>query len=109
LLNSRLRQKYDNFINSEKIINQPTLSEPSAVNQNDDETLDSLFNVDNSWMNNQPKTTENSLRRNRFENNSIGDRVFSMSYLNKRPGYSSDFEIEIRKPLQGREDKTTTK
>jgi len=49
------------------------------------------------------------LRRNKFENNSIGDRVFSMSHFNKRPGYSSDFEIELRKPLQGREDKTTTK
>jgi DnaJ-class molecular chaperone len=127
LLNSRLRQKYDNFVNSEKIMepcvknkifsqakfSEPSQdffdNEPSAMNQIEDESLDSLFNVDNTWMNNQPKTTENSLRRNRFENNSIGDRVFSMSYLNKRPGYSSDFEIEIRKPLQGREDKTTTK
>ncbi len=108
LLNSELKQKYDNYINSVK---QETASlfEPQAINQNEDETLDSLFNVDNTWMNNEQKTSDNSLRRNRFENNSIGDRVFSMSYLNKRPGYSSDFEIEIRKPLQGREDKTTTK
>ena len=103
LLNHKLKKKYDNFINSLLIY------EPSPMNQNEDETLDSLFNVDNTWMNNQQKLSENSLRRNRFENNSIGDRVFSMSHLNKRPGYSSDFEIEIRKPLQGREDKTTTK
>jgi DnaJ-class molecular chaperone len=118
LLNSRLRQKYDNFINSEKIMEpceknktfyQAKFSEPSAMNQVEDESLDSLFNVDNTWMNNQQKTADNSLRRTRFENNSIGDRVFSMSYLNKRPGYSSDFEIEIRKPLQGREDKSTSK
>lgn len=110
LLNSRLRQKYDNFINSEK--NSKTKfyqNEPSAMNQNDDETLDSLFNVDNTWMNHEQKTNDNSLRRNKFENNSIGDRVFSMSHLNKRPGYSSDFEIELRKPLQGREDKSTSK
>ncbi len=108
LLNYRLRQKYDNYIKSEKIT-ETCEKEPSAMNQNEDESLDSLFNVDNTWMNNQQKTTDNSLRRNKFENNSIGDRVFSMSHLNKRPGYSSDFEIEIRKPLQGREDKSTSK
>jgi len=108
LLNCKLRQKYDNYIKSVKIetISQ---SEPQAINQNEDETLDSLFNVDNTWMNSDQKTSDNSLRRNRFENNSIGDRVFSMSHLNKRPGYSTDFEIELRKPLQGREDKSTSK
>jgi len=118
LLNTKLKQKYDNFIQSQnnfeaceknKTFSQAKFSEPSAMNQNEDETLDSLFNVDNTWMNNQQKTSDNSLRRNKFENNSIGDRVFSMSHLNKRPGYSSDFEIEIRKPLQGREDKSTSK
>ena len=112
LLNNKLKQKYDNFIQSEKITEpceKARFSEPSAMNQNEDESLDSLFNVDNTWMNNQQKTSDNSLRRNKFENNSIGDRVFSMSHLNKRPGYSSDFEIEIRKPLQGREDKSTSK
>jgi DnaJ-class molecular chaperone len=103
LLNSKLKQKYDNYIQSENN------TEPQAINQNEDETLDSLFNVDNTWMSTQQKIPDNSLRRNRFENNSIGDRVFSMSHLNKRPGYSSDFEIELRKPLQGREDKSTSK
>jgi DnaJ-class molecular chaperone len=108
LLNSELRQKYDNYIKSVK---KETVSqaEPQAINQNEDETLDSLFNVDNTWMNSEQKTSDNSLRRNRFENNSIGDRVFSMSHINKRPGYSSDFEIELRKPLQGREDKSISK
>lgn len=106
LLNSELRQKYDNYIKSAKQ-DTVSLSEPQAINQNEDETLDSLFNVDNTWMNSEQKTSDNSLRRNRFENNSIGDRVFSMSHINKRPGYSSDFEIELRKPLQGREDKST--
>jgi len=106
LLNSELKEKYDNYIKSVKL-KTVSQSEPEAINQNENETLDSLFNVDNTWMNNEQKTSDNSLRRNRFENNSIGDRVFSMSHLNKRPGYSSDFEIELRKPLQGREDKST--
>lgn len=106
LLNSELKKKYDKYIQCEK---KETVSqaEPQAINQNEDETLDSLFNVDNTWMNSEQKTSDNSLRRNRFENNTIGDRVFSMSHINKRPGYSSDFEIELRKPLQGREDKST--
>ena len=107
LITPKLKIKYDNFIQF-KNSTEPE-SEPSAINTNEDETLDTLFNVDNGWMNNEQKTTDNSLRRNKFENNSIGDRVFSMSHLNKRPGYSSDFEIELRKPLQGREDKSTSK
>jgi DnaJ-class molecular chaperone len=103
LLHPKLKHKYDNFILSQEN------NEPLAVNQNEDASLDTLFNVDNTWMNNKEKNIDNSLRRNKFENNSIGDRVFSMSHFNKRPGYSSDFEIELSKPLQGREDKTTTK
>jgi len=106
LLNSKLKEKYDNYIKSVKL-KTVSQSEPEAINQNENETLDSLFNVDNTWMNNEQKISDNSLRKNKFENNSIGDRVFSMSHLNKRPGYSSDFEIELRKPLQGREDKST--
>jgi len=106
LLNSELKEKYDNYIKSVKL-KTVSQSEPEAINQNENETLDSLFNVDNTWMNNEQKISDNSLRKNKFENNSIGDRVFSMSHLNKRPGYSSDFEIELRKPLQGREDKST--
>lgn len=106
LLNSKLKEKYDNYIKSVKL-KTVSQSEPEAINQNENETLDSLFNVDNTWMNNEQKTSDKSSRRNRFENNSIGDRVFSMSHLNKRPGYSSDFEIDLRKQLQGREDKST--
>ncbi len=39
----------------------------------------------------------------------IGDRVFSLSEFNKRPGFSSDFETELRKPQQGRIDKSDEK
>jgi hypothetical protein len=66
-----------------------------------DETLESLFNVDNTWM-----KDININKKNNFDRN-IGDRVFSLSNINQRPGFSSDFEAELRKPLQGREDKST--
>jgi DnaJ-class molecular chaperone len=81
--------------------------EPLAMNQEMESSLDALFNVDNTWMKNDPKINESSSRKNKFENNTLGDRVFSMSQFNKRPGYSSDFECELRKPLQGREDKSS--
>ena len=84
-------------------------TEPVAGNDNIPDSLDALFNVDNSWM----KTTENKSdstgRKVRNESNILGDRVFSMSEFNKRPGFSSDFEIELRKPQQGRIDKSNEK
>jgi hypothetical protein len=82
------------------------MDEPLAVNQEMESSLDTLFNVDNTWMSNDSKLNDTSSRKNKFDNNSIGDRIFSMSHFNKRPGYSPDFECELRKPLQGRDDKT---
>ena len=73
---------------------------PQNVSHSDD-SLESLFNVDNTWM-----KDININKKNNFDRN-IGDRVFSLSNINQRPGFSSDFEAELRKPLQGREDKST--
>lgn len=41
-----------------------------------------------------------------FETN-IGDRVFSLCELNKRPDYVSEFETLLRNPIQGRENKSS--
>jgi hypothetical protein len=46
------------------------------------------------------------IEKNGFETD-IGDRVFSLCELNKRPSHISDFEIALRNPIQGREDKTS--
>jgi DnaJ-class molecular chaperone len=112
LITPELRTKYNRFVESKnkkqsKSSNKTDLSEPQAVNQEMESSLDALFNVDNTWMQSDSRLNESSSRKNKFENNTIGDRVFSMSQFNKRPGYSSDFECELRKPLQGREDKTS--
>ncbi len=123
LTNSKLRDKYNSIIKSisnnttqinqiketKKLKHKQTKSnnEPSAVNQTSDLTLDELFNVDNSWMN-KIETQDNNInnRKSKLETNTLGDRIFSMSTYNKRPGFSSDCEIELRKPQQGREDKS---
>jgi len=107
-----LKNKKQNKLNKNNKNNQnnqndkDTYNEPIAVNQEMESSLDTLFNVDNTWMSNDSRVNDTSSRKNKFDNNSIGDRVFSMSHFNNRPGYSSDFECELRKPLQGREDKT---
>jgi len=105
LFNPVLKQKYNLYINK---LN--TNSEPNADNHVDNVDMDSLFNVDNAWMKNSNNQTNNTDqingRKNKLEHNNIGDRVFSMSTYNKRPGFSSDFECELRKPAQGRIDKT---
>jgi hypothetical protein len=41
----------------------------------------------------------------KIEGNVISNRIFSLSHMNSRPGYSNDFDLEIRKPLQGRPEK----
>ncbi len=101
-----LRQDLRNKYNQVKGICKKT-SEPVAGNYEENSTLDSLFNVDNSWMKNN---TNNDIKGKGKQDNNInmiGDRVFSMAVMNKRPGYSSDFEAEIRKPQQGRPDKSS--
>jgi DnaJ-class molecular chaperone len=114
LTTPELRDKYDVYIankknkSGKKEQNKDLNNEgPLAMNQEVESSLDALFKVDNTWMKSEDKISDSATRKNRSENNSIGDRVFSMSQFNKRPGYSSDFESELRKPLQGREDKTS--
>jgi len=97
LINKELRIKYNNKIG----IN----NEPVPMNDMVDDSLDAVFNIDNSWMN---KHTHNDKdKKNDNETNIISDRIFSLSNLNKKPGYSTNDEIYLRKPLQGRIDKTT--
>jgi hypothetical protein len=80
--------------------------EPIAVNELQESTLDTLFNVDNSWMKNINTNINNDSGRKMRNETNIGDRIFSLSELNQRPGYSSDFEASLRKPQQGREEKS---
>jgi hypothetical protein len=116
LVNSELREKYnktfknlsDNKESNKESNKEAQVNEPLALNSNNDDSLDSLFKVDNSWMKdvNIAADSKQFSKKMGFETN-IGDRVFSMSNFNKRPGFSSDFESELRKPMQGREDKSS--
>ena len=97
LMNKELRGKYNNKIGINK--------GPVPMNDIMDDSFDAVFNIDNSWMN---KHTQNDKdKKNDNETNIISDRIFSLSNLNKKPGYSTNDEIYLRKPLQGRIDKTT--
>ena len=113
LLNIQLRNNYDKIIGIKKPnITESNYTEPVADNTNVPDSLDSLFNVDNSWMKNQEVNQDNSGRKgrnSRNDSNMLGDRIFSLSEFNKRPGFSSDFETELRKPQQGRIDKSNEK
>ena len=96
LLNKKLRLKYNSLIGIE--INK---SDPLPMNHDDDTSFDSVFNIDNSWMN----TKKNNDKKHNNEPNIISDRIFSLSNLNRKPGYSTNDEIDLRKPLQGRVEK----
>jgi DnaJ-class molecular chaperone len=88
LTNTELKNKYDNKLSNIK---------PYNIENEDD--FDSVFKVDNSWMKDKHNITT------KIEGNVISDRIFSLSHMNSRPGYSNDIDLEIRKPLQGRPEK----
>lgn len=118
LTNDQLRNKYNQMMGIKGFTIKNTID--STINNNfnpapenldvDEQSLDSLFNIDNSWMRNHNFTSDNGSRKIKNKNEGIiNSRVFSLSDINKRPGFSSDFEAELRKPQQGREDKTELK
>lgn len=114
LLNPELRTKYNNLFfnkNNTKLTSyqaNDNLEQVVDINLSSEylktDNLDSLFTIDNSWMNKKNETSANG-RKNKNENNIIGNRIFSLKDLNKRPNFSSDFESKLRKPHQGRIDK----
>jgi len=88
LTNPELKNKYDNKLSNIK---------PYNIDNEDD--FDSVFKIDNSWMKDKQNITT------KIEGNVISDRIFSLSHMNTRPGYSNDIDLEIRKPQQGRPEK----
>jgi DnaJ-class molecular chaperone len=106
LTDNNLRKKYNSFIN--KKFNYTENREPSAPNQDEDmnSNLDDLFKVDNTWMGNIDEKIGD--KKEKLDSNMLSSRIFSMSELNNRPTFPADFESELRKPQQGRPDKSTT-
>jgi DnaJ-class molecular chaperone len=98
LSNDDLRIKYDNLLSKANNIH--------PANNILDDNLDSLFNVDNSWMKNDKQDGSNNTRKNKGFNNSIGDRIFSLQELNKRPLYPVEYNT---KTLNNPVDRNTTK
>lgn len=95
LTNHNLRDKYDlQFKNS------PIENVPSPGNMMEDDNMESLFNVDTSWM----KKHDTNEKKPRIDSNLFSDRIFGMTEFNKKPLHPSDYEL--RNPMQGREDKT---
>lgn len=88
LTNPELKNKYDNKLSNIK---------PYNIDNEDD--FDSVFKIDNSWMKDKQNITT------KIEGNVISDRIFSLSHMNSRPGYSNDIDLEIRKPQQGRPER----
>ena len=99
--NEPSQTKFDK-LNSTLQYVQENIPEPMGNMMED--TLDSVFNVDNSWMKNDNATITN--KKARVDTNLLGDRVFSMPNYGKKQNYSSDIDAELRTPIQCREDKT---
>jgi hypothetical protein len=92
LLNKKLKLKYDKMISLN--------IDPLPMNEDINESLESIFNIDNSWM------SQSKIKLDKkTDNNIIGDRIFSLSNLQKKPGYSTNDEIFLRNPSQGRVEK----
>jgi hypothetical protein len=122
LITPNLRTIYDNKIRyseskesevEEKSDNEPegkqsfssANNEPKALNEAEHNNLDSLFNIDNSWMTKKDTSNNINKKKNLIEGNEIGDRIFSMKNITKQTDTFSEFANNLRKPLQGREEK----
>jgi len=105
LINPQIRIIYDKILN--KRLSNTITDNVHTITDNNKQlnTLDALFNIDNSWMNNETQQ-EYISKKNKNESNIVGDRIFSLSHFNKRPSYSSECESQLRKPQQGRIEKT---
>ena len=108
LSNHHLKTKYDILIKKEE--EQPIIQEENKnidflpCNMMEDSNLDSVFNIDNTWMNEINKQNDNS-KKNRVEPKLLSDRVFSLPQYAKKQNNTLDNDNDLRKPLQGRENK----
>jgi DnaJ-class molecular chaperone len=107
LTNKKLREKYDlklitTNIQVADIQEDVTTFIPVADNHEEVASFDTVFNVDNSWMKSIESNESNS--RKNSEPNTLGNRIFSLSDLNKK-AFSTDTDIFLRKQQCGREDK----
>jgi DnaJ-class molecular chaperone len=119
LMNTELRIIYDNILNNQVI--QTTQNVVSTINPEDtdinnlhaslndqikeENSLDSLFNIDNTWKDNNDTNVNLGNKKIQIKTNIITNRIFSMAEFNKKPNFPSDFESELRRPLQGRVEK----
>lgn len=124
LISPDLRKKYNNSLfKSDKKDNKPKnkksnesdeknrniISEPLAENDQPDNSLDSLFKLDNEWMKTIESNVDKGSRKNLMEKNYITERVFALPNLNKKPDFPSELEAELRRQKQGREDKSSSR
>ena len=111
LITPNLRTLYDNKIVQTSLqtkTENPTTSynnDPVALNDDGNNNLDSLFNIDNSWMTKTDTSNNVNKKKNLVEGNEIGNRIFSIKNITKQNDTFSEFANNLRKPLQGREEK----
>jgi DnaJ-class molecular chaperone len=91
-LNNLRSFNYDNTQNTESVV-------ASANSYDNEENLDSMFV---SIMNDN--TEKIDTKKDKVDSSSLGNRIFSLSHLNKAPGLN-DFNLKLRKPENGRIEK----
>jgi DnaJ-class molecular chaperone len=91
LTNPNLKKIYDDKLNNLEV------NEIKCANSIDDESnFDSLFN--------SKTLLGNNTNGSKLDNNLLGNRIFSLSHMNKTPELN-EFNLELRKPLTGRPEK----
>ena len=126
LLTTDLRIIYDHLLNDQLKCNQENNEKISIspaelediqggssfkTEYAEENSLDALFNIDNTWKDKITINTSNNdekdsgYKKTQNKTDIITNRIFSMAEFNKKPDFPSDFETELRKPLQGRVEK----
>ena len=101
LTHPKLRKEYNKY----GYDNMNGNSEPVPLNNDDIDSIDTFFKVDNQWMDNIDLSANDVSKKNQLKSG-LSDRVFSLNQYQKN--YSNHDVESIRIPQQAREDKSST-
>lgn len=108
LSNPKLKDIYDKKLDS-FLNNQNTFDYDVDIQGSNTFDIDNNYEINNNEELNDTQETlqipqNNDMKKNKFNPNILGNRIFSLSHLNKTP-ILTDFQMKLRKPENGRIEK----
>lgn len=109
LLDRKLKKKYNKIIDKKKnLLNEQVPTPVNNLSDDHESTLDLFFKTSNIINTNESHVCKKD-KHQMSNTNILSDRIFSLTPMNNKNNILSDFESALRKPQQGRLDKSGDK